>query len=101
MRIPVVTSTLGLCASVGFLCSSPKWNSLLSAGFYWCSFLFFSRDDGSRLLSPLARCDVGGGARTLRAAVGAVASSLGVVAVARRVRGPCAGIAMPPHSQCR
>ena len=63
-----------------------------------------------RRLSPLMRSDVIGGELSLCEAVGAVASSLGGLAVARlslrryqrrRVRGPCAGVIMPPHSRRR
>ena len=60
-----------------------------------------------RRLSPLASSDVFSGVSSMRTAHSAIASSLGGLAVTRhsrrrylrrRVRGPCAGIAIPPYS---
>ena len=55
-----------------------------------------------RRLALLARCIVLGGSRSLRVAVGAIASSLGAVALARRSFGaPSTGLVVPPRSRWR
>ena len=72
LMIPVVASTLGLCATVGFLCSSPKWTNLISTQQHedtrstpWLgdlrwkvTHLDIETDDPTYVLSPLSESDL-------------------------------------------